>query len=189
MRTKHRKVPAYRLHKPTGQAVVRLDGKDHYLGRHGTEASRESYRRTIAEWLTAGGLRPPASGVRAPAVSPTVDELILAFWSRHAEGHYRHADGTPTGELDNFRDSLRPLRRLYGGTPAADFGPKALKLVRQAMIEAGLARTTINQRVGRIVRVFKRADPPDGPPGVEGRRRAAAGPHGGPRAGARQAGA
>ena len=33
-----RKVPSYRLHKPTGQAVVRLDGRDVYLGKHGTEA-------------------------------------------------------------------------------------------------------------------------------------------------------
>src|SRR5206468_1395317 len=31
----------------------------------------------------------------------------------------------------------------------------ALKAVRQSMIEAGLARTTINQRVGRIVRLVK----------------------------------
>ena len=36
-----------------------------------------------------------------------------------------------------------------------DFRPLALKAVRQAMIDAGLARTTINQRVGRIVRLFK----------------------------------
>jgi hypothetical protein len=50
----HRKPPAYRLHKPTGQAVVRIDGRDHYLGKHGAEASQEKYRRLIAEWLTAG---------------------------------------------------------------------------------------------------------------------------------------
>jgi hypothetical protein len=47
------KLPSYRLHQPSGRAVVRLDGKDHYLGKHGTEASQESYRRLIAEWLTS----------------------------------------------------------------------------------------------------------------------------------------
>jgi hypothetical protein len=81
--------------------------------------------------------------------------LILAFWTRHAEQHYRHPDGTPTGELSNSRDSLRTFRHLYGTTLARDFGPLALKAVRQTMIDAGLARTTINQRVGRIVRLFK----------------------------------
>ena len=31
MPTKPRKLPSYRLHKPTGQAVVRITGHDHYL--------------------------------------------------------------------------------------------------------------------------------------------------------------
>ena len=51
MPTKPRKLPSYRLHKPSGQAVVRLDGRDYYLGRDGTEARHEAYRRTIARWL------------------------------------------------------------------------------------------------------------------------------------------
>src|SRR5262249_1507473 len=43
----------------------------------------------------------------------------------------------------------------YGSTPAAEFGPLALKAIRQAMIVEGLGRRTINQRVARIVRVFR----------------------------------
>ena len=31
----------YRLHKRTGQAVVTIDGKDIYLGKHRSAASRE----------------------------------------------------------------------------------------------------------------------------------------------------
>jgi integrase len=153
--TRPAKVPSYRLHRPSGRAVVRLDGKDHYLGVHGTEASHEAYRRIIAEWLTHRRPRPVATAVDDDRLDLTVDEVILAFWTRHAERHYRHADGGPTQELDNYRETLRPLRQLYGSTPARGFGPLALKAVRQAMIEAGLARTTINQRVGRIVHLFK----------------------------------
>jgi hypothetical protein len=41
-----------------------------------------------------------------------VDDLILAFWTRHAEKHFRRADGTPAGELSNYRDTLKPDRRL-----------------------------------------------------------------------------
>ena len=51
--------------------------------------------------------------------------------------------------------ALRPLRQLYGSTPAADFGPKRLKAVRQHMVEAGLCRGVINNRVGKIKRAFK----------------------------------
>ena len=32
--------PSYRLHKPSGQAVVTLNGRDYYLGKHGTAESR-----------------------------------------------------------------------------------------------------------------------------------------------------
>jgi integrase len=153
--------PKYRHYKPKDLAVVRLDGRDVYLGKYGSPESRTLYHRLVAEWLARKAAGPEEDRPGAPEfareepVSPTVGELIAAFWTQHAEGHYRHADGTSTGELDNFRDSLRPLRRLYGAFPAAEFGPKALKAVRQAMIDAGLARTTINQRVGRIVHLFK----------------------------------
>jgi integrase len=48
------------------------------------------------------------------------------------------------------------LRELYGRTPAADFGPLALKAVRQHMIDIQkLCRNEINKRLGRIKRVFK----------------------------------
>jgi integrase len=154
MAARPRKIPSYRLHKPTGQAVVRLDGHDYYLGKHGTEASHKAYDRLIGEWLATGLRRMPTPATPAPAADLTVGQLILAFW-QHARQHYKKADGTPTGELDNLRDALRPLRRLYSRTPAHTFGPLALRAVQQAMIQAGLCRTTINARVNRIRRVFK----------------------------------
>jgi hypothetical protein len=84
----------------------------------------------MAEWL-ANGWRLPhpttASGL-------SVNELILAYF-RHAEQHYRRPDGTTSDELHCIRSALRPLKELYGHTHAADFGPLALKAVRQQMIE------------------------------------------------------
>ena len=56
---KSRRVPSYRKHKPSGQAVVTLSGRDHYLGPHGSKTSIAEYDRLIAEWL-AGILRQPA---------------------------------------------------------------------------------------------------------------------------------
>ena len=151
------RTPSLRRHKPSGQAVVTLGGQDCYLGpwpatlRQPPPAAREACDRLIAEWL-ANGRRRPRAAADAPAL--TVNELILAFW-RHAETHYRREDGTPTSELKEYRRSLTPLRELYGPTPAADFSPLKLKAVRQRMIDAGLRRGVVNQRVGRIVSVFK----------------------------------
>ena len=73
---------------------------------------------------------------------------------RHADSHY-FKNGKPTAEPGNIRLALRPLRKHYGHTAASKFGPVALKAVRQAMIEAGLCRSEVNRRVGRVVRAFK----------------------------------
>jgi hypothetical protein len=48
--------PKYRKHKASGQAIVTLSGQDHYLGPHGTKASRLEYDRVIAEWIAGGRL-------------------------------------------------------------------------------------------------------------------------------------
>jgi integrase len=148
------RIPAYRLHKPTGQAVVRIDGHDHYLGKHDSDLSHEKYHRLIAEWLASGARPGRTTTGSTPSVSLTVAELMLAYWE-HAKLHYRSSDGTPTRELDNMRDALRPLRRLYGSTDALSFGPKALKSIQADLVASGLSRGVVNARIDRIRRVFK----------------------------------
>jgi hypothetical protein len=50
-RKRSARIPKYRLYKPTGLAVVRLNGRDIYLGKHGSDQSHEGYEQVIAEWL------------------------------------------------------------------------------------------------------------------------------------------
>jgi integrase len=64
-------------------------------------------------------------------------------------------DGQPTSEVDNLRQALRPLRKLYGATPAASFGPLALKALQRHMVGLGWARTHINRQTNRLRHVFK----------------------------------
>jgi len=47
---KRGKVPSYCRHKASGQAVVRIADRDHYLGEYGSPESHEEYERRIAEW-------------------------------------------------------------------------------------------------------------------------------------------
>jgi hypothetical protein len=42
--------PSYRLHRPTGQALVELSGKRVYLGKPGTPESLHRYAREVAAW-------------------------------------------------------------------------------------------------------------------------------------------
>src|SRR5262245_54934578 len=133
MPTKTSRIPKYRHFKPKNLAVVRLDGHDHYLGKFDSPESHERYHRLIAEWLASGRSSPPAPDTRRTSVDASINELILAYW-RHAERHYRGANNKPTQELENMRDALRPLRKLYGSTRASGFGPLALRAIQQDLV-------------------------------------------------------
>ncbi len=143
--------PKYRLHKPSGQAVVTLAGHDYYLGKWQTPESKQEYDRLVAEWLANGRQMVPR---KENAARLSVNEVILSYW-QHAEIYYRHADGVPTSEADNIRLSLRPLKRLYGHTPDAEFDSVALESVREEMIREGHCRNRINKDVSRIRRLFR----------------------------------
>ena len=132
------------------KAVVRLSGQDFYLGPHGTKVSRIEYDRLIAEWLVGG--RNIATGAREDE-GLTVTEITARYW-QFARRYYQK-DGKPTSSLDGVKQSLRPLKRLYGKTPGKDFGPLAFKAVRQAMMDDGLSRGAVNKRMATIVRMFK----------------------------------
>jgi hypothetical protein len=119
-------VPGYGLHKASGQAVVRLNGKDHYLGKHGSDESHARHEVLIATWLQ-NGRQPIESGMDGSRL--TVNELALRYY-RFAEVYYRKPDGAPTEEARSIAYALRPLCELFGRTPAEEFGPKRLKEVR-----------------------------------------------------------
>ena len=148
------RIPSYRLHKPTGLAVVRLNGRDFYLGKHGTAKGKAEYERLIAEWLTHHRQLPAERSSSPSRKGPiSISELILAYW-RHAEAYYVK-DGRPTSTLHGIKSSIRPLHELYGHTPASAFGPVALKTTRQAIIDQGLSHGVVNKFVGIIKRMFR----------------------------------
>lgn len=142
-----RPVPSYRRHA-TGLGVVRLNGRDVYLGTYDTPESRRRYDVAIAEWLAAGRSLPVAPEAL------TLAELLDRYW-RHVTAFYRHADGSPTSEANNVRQALRPLRHLYEQEPVAEFTPRKLKAVRQRMIDMGWCRSSINKNISRIVLMFR----------------------------------
>lgn len=120
-----RRIPKYRCFKPRNLGLVVIDGKQHYLGRYGSPESVAEYNRLVQEWLARGD-EPRASVVDRPSGSVlTVNELILVFLTHHGKNYYRHADGTPTGEYDNFKESLKPLKSLFGRSPTSDFTPSS----------------------------------------------------------------
>ena len=112
--------PKYRKHKASGQAVVTIAGRDHYLGPWRSKASKVEYNRLIGEWLAAGRPMSPA------AINDITVVEVIARYVRFASEYYVK-DGRPTGEAQNIKQALRLLKERYGRTPAVEFGPLALK--------------------------------------------------------------
>jgi hypothetical protein len=104
------RVPSYRLHKQSGQAVVTLSdglGRRHdvLLGEYNTAASRTEYARVVAEWEIAGRrLTTEKIGV------PSVNEVILRYY-QFAESYYQK-NGKPTSQLERVRRSLKFVKDL-----------------------------------------------------------------------------
>jgi integrase len=142
-RDSHR--PVYQLHKASGQARVKIDGRDHYLGPHGSPESYDQYQELITEWRIRN--------CDADRYTLTVDDLALLYLA-HAKQHYRKA-GRHTSEVHCIRSALRYLVATAGRTRVRSFGPKLLKSVRERMVSAGDCRSTINSNVGRLRRMFK----------------------------------
>ncbi len=139
--------PKLRHHKATGQAYVVLNGKAIYFGPWGTDEAVESYHRTLAEWHAAGKNHTAGEDI-------TINELLARFWV-HVEQYYVGRDGKPTSQQTILRYALRPLVKLYGNTMASEFGPRALRAVRQEMIQMGWCRKNINLSVSRVKSFFK----------------------------------
>jgi len=147
---RRRKLPKYRRHKPSGQAVVTLSGKDFYLGPFDSAVSRVEFDRLVAEWLVNGRTLPPD---REEERGLTVDEVMDRYWE-FADGYYRQGE-KPSPEWYHIRTALKVVRRLYGTTQAAEFGPLALKACRLQFLMRDQNRRTINQNVGRVKRMFR----------------------------------
>ncbi len=142
-------IPSYRHHKPSGQAVVTLNGGDFYLGKWQSPESRQEYDRLIAEWISNGRRIPHATSDSYLSIA----ELAVSYLDFASE--YYTNDGVTTSEYSCISNALKPLHKLYSRTFTSQFGPLALKAARQHMIDLGWSRPYINRQINRIRRMFR----------------------------------
>ena len=101
--------PKYQLHKATGQARVRIKGRDIYLGKYRSPESEQRYRQVIADWL-----KNQDRVTRQDSARPTrttnrvITELILDYLTFAKTIYVK--DGKETG------DDVR----IDGGVPSAE---------------------------------------------------------------------
>lgn len=140
------KNPLYRFHKARNCAVVRIDGRDFYLGPWQSPESLSEYQRLVSDWRRRQ-YRDAQDEARL------VRHLSLAYF-QHAQSYYRKG-GKQTKTLFMVQSAMKQLNRLFADLPADQFGPKRLREVQSAMIQEGFCRRYINQLVGTIRRAFR----------------------------------
>lgn len=148
MSRRRKRVPSYRLHKASGQGVVTLDGKDFYLGEYGSPESEERYRRLLAEYLATGRAAPEPS--RGLTIAELADRYI-----RHVQQWYVDRKGRPSKQQHRILRALDKLVRLYAECRADQFGPRALRTVRESMVQANWSRNYANHATGCIKKMFR----------------------------------
>jgi len=91
---------------------------------------------------------------------PKVEEVtsiasLAAAYLKHCDGYYLDAERQRNKETWQIRYSVKPLLDLFAALPVAEFGPLRLIELREWMIQRGWSRKLINQRIGRVRRMFK----------------------------------
>jgi integrase len=156
-----------RIHKHvSGRAFVRWKGHNHYLGKYDSAEARTAYRRLLVELESGLAKLPPKNGASVSAV--------VAAWFTHEAPRYSERGR----ERIAFRLALEPLLALYGTDSASSFDADKLETLQLAMAAGSWlsedekakrrkvsnrgpiqwSRKVINQRIGRIRRVWRWAE-------------------------------
>ncbi|MCD6175797.1 MAG: hypothetical protein J7K65_08560, partial [Planctomycetes bacterium] len=80
---------------------------------------------------------------------------LIAAYLKHCDAYYLDENGKQTKEVQEVRYTLKPMTEVFAALPIEDFGPLRLIEVRDRMIGLDWSRNMINQRIGRIKRMFK----------------------------------
>src|SRR5262245_57514754 len=117
-------IPAYQHHRGTGQARVKVDGHDVYLGAFRTEESKSKYDAIIRQLL----MRREATATKERALATaciTVSELAAAY-AKYARGYYVKG-GRQTSEYGNVWAAVETVVQGFGHELVTNFGPKHLR--------------------------------------------------------------
>jgi integrase len=181
-RTKAGTVPKLQHHRATGQARVKIAGRDYYCGRWGSKESIAKYHRLLAEYFNGNGAAPVIEGapareataarteqVHAVTISPQGVHVstspqdadlrlcvcdIAARYLLHADMYYRDVRGRRTSSYDGARMAIRAIEP-YFDVPAVEFGPLRLQAMRALLVDRGRPRVTCTRVVKAVRRLFK----------------------------------
>lgn len=145
------RIPNYCRHKATNLGYIQYKplwgDKPHYFpGAYDSDESRNAYeeaRAAVVKHMQSGD--PPKPKPKRPGVGILVERFLE--W---AEGNYGEK------EFGHYRSVARLLLTKHKNVALDEFGPLALRDVRDQMIDGmGWTRESINRQVGRVVFMFR----------------------------------
>ncbi len=151
--------PAYQYHL-SGQAKVRLGGRDFYLGKHGTPESYAKYHTLVGEYI-ANGMEPPqpddAGSVQLGETVILVKHITADFRARVLPKYAGNAANH--GKYSNL---CNELDKRHGDEPAAEFGPIKLAAMRDIMLSKGIgenpkpnSRKYANAQIKKVIGIIE----------------------------------
>lgn len=160
-----------RTYHISGQSVVRLDGRDFYLGEHDSPESLARYAVLIATYQ-AGGMKLPANfeiGSLEPQVMSMLGSLgepqqqtqkpitlrhVTACFREHVSERYANQPK----EIHRLGAVCDMLNESDGDLKADQYGPLALQRQRQRWVDTGkMSRPYVNRLTNVVIRIFKYA--------------------------------
>lgn len=133
-------------------AVVYWRGSRYALGRRDDPDHLAAYQKFC-------------DSIRLTGAPPTKDELadrsylladLIADYLDHAAIYYRYQlTGKPTPAVQKIRTAVRPLLHQHGSIAAKNYTLDLLKAHRQHLIDQGLGRITVNDKIQAIKQMFR----------------------------------
>jgi integrase len=154
------KLPSYRHHKGSGQALVEYKGERKYLGRYNSAESKQAYRQFLLEHVVSVE-DADVDPVKPPPVAAVRLTYLMLRWLRECRKIYKHNPD----ELGKCEALVQMLKDWHPVVLAKDFDSLKVKEYRALLlktrikdrhgIKRPLTRNYINACVRRLQRMFQ----------------------------------
>ncbi len=140
-------IPSIRIHKASQQAYVRVNGRDRYLGPAGTAAVFEKYAQVLHELAPACDRpRRGSRSLRSVSVAELAHRYLASIIEKVGRSHKLAYESKYVAAA---------LIRQHGSHRVDEFGPLAMRRVRDRLRADGKSRPWVNRLLAGIRRCFK----------------------------------
>ena len=133
------RIPKYRHQKSRNLAVVRIDGKDIYLGEYNSPESHEKYQLAIAELVSRLAIT-KTKGLTLPALAAVY----------HQFSQIRFSDA----KLRSYHRTIQRFASLFPELDSQDVSCSHVEAFQMSLVQRNLTAKTINDYLARLKNIF-----------------------------------